>query len=109
MIALRSTTPFAYTVVGAPLFVNVAVPSGMLLGDQLAGSIHSLGSPPLPPIQVASAAWAAVVISAVLASSAAVANRCVRARLGPVRAKPTGNCEALRPEMVIAESTRHPG
>ena len=44
-----------------PLVENVAVPSGTFPPVQLAPSVHSLGSPTLPPTQVASTAWAATI------------------------------------------------
>ena len=109
VIALKSTTPVLATVVPVAPVVKVAVPSGVAADVQLAESFQLVGSPASAPVQVPSTAWAAVVPSAVLASRAAVASRGMRARLGAVRAKPTGNCEALRPKMLIAESTRYPG
>jgi len=91
------------------LLVNVAVPSGTIgLDDQLAPSLHSLGSPPLPPIQVPSTAWAAVVTSAVLASRAAVT--ATRARPGshrlPVERRQAN--EALEPNLIAPEAIHHP-
>ncbi len=71
VIALTETKPSAAMVVGAPLFVKVAVPVGMVAGVQLLFSIHSLGSPALLPTHVASCARADATPSAVLASSTA--------------------------------------
>src|SRR5665213_1638125 len=66
-----ATRPLAVTAVGAPLLVKVAVPVGMVCGDQLLFSSHSLASPGLPPIQVASCARAPATPNAVVASSTA--------------------------------------
>ena len=98
--------PLAWTVVGAPLLVNVAVPFGTTgLDDQLAPSTHSLGSPALPPIQVPSTAWAEMVPSAVLASRTVVASNEERTRRGAFRTGGSGNRKALSPELSAAEST----
>src|SRR5258708_35183654 len=55
-----------------PLVESVAVPSGTLPPVQLAGSVHSLGSPTLPPTHVASTARADTIPSAVLANRIAI-------------------------------------
>src|SRR5260370_3538426 len=47
------------------------VPSGTAAPDQFAGSTHSLGSPPLPPTQVPSTAYADTTPRAVVASRTA--------------------------------------
>src|SRR5712672_1373622 len=84
--------PLSLATVVTPVLEKVATPSGTVAGVQLFGSTHSLGSPPLPPTDVASTAWAATTPRAVEASRMASEWRPIDCKPAPRLANRVRTC-----------------